>query len=238
MKYVYLPWDSINFGYKVALLSAGIHDELELDATLKVLQNRNYRLAYFFLPTDHKLNTHVRGFNGLLVDQKITYQKQISKTQGLIKGNNRIIPYYSTLPLQSVIDLAIESGKYSRFRTDPNFRNNEFEILYRKWILKSIKKQAAFEVLICLDEYVPVGLITLVNKKGMGDIGLVAVDKNYQGRGIGVALMRSAEALFMKNLFFNIQVVTQKQNLAACKLYEKCGFSETSLVNVYHFWLK
>ena len=70
-----------------------------------------------------------------------------------------------------------------------------------------------------------------------GDELRIAVDENYRGKGLGAGLVRSANAWFLKQGYFVAQVVTQGRNLAACKLYENCGYSLEKIENYYHFWL-
>lgn len=71
----------------------------------------------------------------------------------------------------------------------------------------------------------------------MGHIGLTGVDENYRGRGIGKKLITAAIEYFCKKSIKEIQVVTQGNNMAACKLYESCGFKVLDWIEFYHFWL-
>ena len=80
-------------------------------------------------------------------------------------------------------------------------------------------------------------MITVGEKNDRGDIGLLAVHENYRGQRLGMKLVRAAQAYFIDQGYQFSQVVTQVENAAACKLYEKCDYVKESIVNFYHFWL-
>ena len=128
------------------------------------------------------------------------------------------------------------SGEFSRFRLDRRFISNEYERLYVEWLRKSLNKTIAFKTFVAREKTEIAGLITLGKKKECADIGLVAVDEKYRGRGIGRDLIRFADNAAFTMGFKQIQVVTQKKNWGACRLYEKCGFKMNNVINVYHYW--
>ena len=43
--------------------------------------------------------------------------------------------------------LALSSGQYSRFNIDKNFVNNEYEILYNRWIEKSVEPDSGIKLM-------------------------------------------------------------------------------------------
>ena len=70
-----------------------------------------------------------------------------------------------------------------------------------------------------------------------GSISLIGVDKGYRGEQIGTKLINKAILYFNKLGKNEIQVITQKANVLACKFYTKNGFRISQINNVYHFWL-
>jgi dTDP-4-amino-4,6-dideoxy-D-galactose acyltransferase len=54
---------------------------------------------------------------------------------------------------------------------------------------------------------------------------------------LGLHLVCAAQAKFIEAGYRIGQVVTQLDNVAACRLYEKCGYHLEKLENFYHFWL-
>ena len=131
--------------------------------------------------------------------------------------------------------LALESGKYSRFKTDPNFQQNEFERLYLKWIAVSLENSLDIPVYITSEELM--GFTTLQKKNNeLADISLVAVDPSAQGKGIGHILIQHTIHKASELGFAKIQVVTQADNEAACHLYKKNNFLLTEHTYIYHYW--
>lgn len=80
-------------------------------------------------------------------------------------------------------------------------------------------------------------MVTLGVKNGRGDIGLFAVDPSMRRRNLGVALVRAAQEWTRRKGLRFAQVVTQGKNIAACRLYEKCGYRIEKVDFFYHFWL-
>jgi dTDP-4-amino-4,6-dideoxy-D-galactose acyltransferase len=171
-----------------------------------------------------------------LADEKITYQKSLSNFQEVnAVGEFQIVmEKYANLEM---INLAIESGKFSRFCLDKRMPKGKFEELYGLWIQNSVSGNFADAVIICKIDNIIGGLVTLANKNRVGDIGIIAVDESYRGIGIGKALMRAAENWFIENKYLISQVVTQEVNKPAKQLYEKCGFEIVKREFVYHIWM-
>ena len=80
-------------------------------------------------------------------------------------------------------------------------------------------------------------MVTLGNKNGKGDIGLLAVGADYRGRNYGRILVQAAQKWFLTNGYQEGQVITQGDNYPAYHLYEKCGYSVEKVEYFYHFWL-
>lgn len=226
-----LPWDSDFFQFPVAR----INDEVDVIENENVLQNlfeNNIRLAYY--STSKQLEIPENKFYEVkLVDKKMTYLKEIVPHS----ANEKISSYDKVYPEQKLIFLAIESGIYSRFNVDEKIGRKHFEDLYTKWIVNSIAKKIAGEVLVSKGENEITGFVTIGQKNNRADIGIIAVDPSHRGKGIGKALMLSAENFYAGKLK-SIQVVTQGDNVAACKLYESCGYKVEKKEYFYHLWKK
>jgi dTDP-4-amino-4,6-dideoxy-D-galactose acyltransferase len=81
-------------------------------------------------------------------------------------------------------------------------------------------------------------MVTVGPQVDRASIGLIAVDPEFSGKGIGTALVYAAKNWASQNQFSIGQVVTQAANHSACALYEKCGYNAEKTVGFYHFWLK
>jgi dTDP-4-amino-4,6-dideoxy-D-galactose acyltransferase len=237
-KIQYLAWDSKFWGYKVGKIIYDVFSKELLKDIIYNARKEGFVLLYAFIdPHNSSTNQFFLENNGLLVDEKITYVKNLAAAQIFADDNKCIISYKNRPLTKNLADLAIQAGTYSRFRLDPHFVYGEYKHLYTKWIENSLNGIISDDVFVYLQDNKEVGFITLSMKQERADIGLLSVNTEFQGRGIGTALIITAEeeAIAMDKKI--IQVVTQKNNIPACHLYEKCGFKKERIENVYHFWL-
>jgi dTDP-4-amino-4,6-dideoxy-D-galactose acyltransferase len=177
--------------------------------------------------------------NGLLVDNRITYEIQY-EGEKIVNGASHftVESYENQFAEPELIELALQSGHYSRFRFDDSISTKQFDDLYRTWIYNSIRKKIADKVFVYRNEQKKIcGMVTVSNKKHIGSIGLISVEKKTQRNSIGSDLIRSAHRYFVEEQCHTGQVITQLANKPACKLYEKCGFKPLRFENVFHFWL-
>jgi dTDP-4-amino-4,6-dideoxy-D-galactose acyltransferase len=226
-----LDWDTEFFGFNVARINADA-SQLNWSDIFDTLRNEKIKLTYLISPIAIE-NIPNADFEVSLVDNKCTYRKEIAPSLPL---HPCIKTYGEAYPEKKLETLAIESGVYSRFNTDRKIGKQKFEALYREWIIKSVQKKIALEVLVFSNADNINGFVTLGEKNGRADIGIIAVDKNERGKGIGKALMSAAENSFHHHGYTAMQVVTQGENIAACKLYESCNFSLEKKEYVYHIW--
>lgn len=226
----YLEWDSLFFGLRIAKATISSQEEFdELKDNIEALK-AEYDLIYLFA----KCGLVNQSPNVNLVDRKIIYSIKIL---GPCYFDSHIVEYDKTIVSSDLLNLALGSGVYSRFKKDTNLPDNAYERLYTRWIEQSVDHQIATEVFCYMVDEKPQGLLTLDRKLAKADIGLVATSPLYQGQGIGNAMLKHAmHFMFLKG--YNIlNVVTQFDNKAACHLYEKAGFTVKSSTDIYHWWL-
>ena len=224
-----LEWDSAFFGYQVGKVILKSIDEYDL---INLVNERSMKLIYIFsdVPVIHDKLFHS--------DTKVVFHKNLHNILDKLIYQSDCITYDEKIfSYHKLEELTIESGKFSRFRIDPKFKNNEFEKLYKEWISKSCRKEIALEVLVYMVNKELAGFITITKKsKTLSDIGLIAVNPRYQGKGIGSILIKAAEEYSIRNGFTEIQVVTQEFNKNAVKLYLKNNFKLDQRTFVYHYW--
>lgn len=109
--------------------------------------------------------------------------------------------------------------------------------MYKTWIRNSVNGQIADAVLVARHAGRIAGMVTVGRKDGRGDIGLFAVHPEMRGKNLGTALALSARDWFCRQGLESAQVVTQRSNTGACRLYEKCGYRVEKVEYYYHFWL-
>jgi dTDP-4-amino-4,6-dideoxy-D-galactose acyltransferase len=168
---------------------------------------------------------------GLCYDHKITYCKKVSDSP-----KNVSLAHIETVSRSEpkILDLAVQSGWCSRFRRDPRLRHKQPE-LYRLWVDKCLNNEHA-AVLILRQAGLATAMVCASVNGTCGKIQLIAVDEGYRGRGLGKQLMENVEAFFHKHNCSTVEVVTQLDNIAACKLYEHAGYHKTEIKEVWHVW--
>lgn len=226
-----VAWDSHIFRYEVAEITVPNLSKTELRETLNRLAKNNVTLVYWIrdIPYEDLLE------QGKIVDTKITYVYEFGEENYV---TNNSINSYIHKPLDNeLLSLALQSGQYSRFNTDTNFRREEYERLYSTWIQRSLNGEIAKDVLVYQHNGKKLGLLTLDFKGNNSIIGLLAVDKEMRDRGIGQQLITEAFYQARKKSIQTISVTTQADNKPACNLYQKMGFKEREKKYVYHFWL-
>ncbi len=226
-----LPWDSEFFHLRIGRVD--IHtkkDWKQLQQTLKSSQTP-FEVLYVFSHTGVPAPIP----RARLVDTKIVYRKKVSRTN--LSENRCILEFKETVPDEALYQLALISGQHSRFNIDDRFPFGSYERLYRKWIENSVNGIFAKVVLCFVEGDTKVGFVTIGEKDGEGEIGLIAVDPHWQGRGIGSQLIQAAERWLETHRIDYLRVATQQDNVAACHFYENCGFVKNSVTDIYHLWI-
>ncbi|MBN1768076.1 MAG: GNAT family N-acetyltransferase [Prolixibacteraceae bacterium] len=233
MDFEILEWDSSFFGYPVATI---INMQSKWVDVLDVLKKNGVYLAYWQVkPGCDKFSTFAKNNNGLFVDKKTTYSNSILNYELSMPEHVEIYEEESTN--SELLDFSVQCGMYSRFKVDQNINNEKFEGLYRLWMETSVAKRMADDVLVYRLNNRIVGVVTVYVKAATGYIGLIGVDEQFRGRGIGKGLIKAAKTYFGKKRIKQIDVITQGLNISACTLYEHADFSIKEQADFYHFWL-
>ncbi len=234
-----LEWDSSFFGIPVAAIHPDRLSPDQLGEVVTLLKREKIRLAYWASdPDDDASQRAARDCRGLMVDRKITYVVDTGRAAPAADRPTWAVEEYDGLfPSDELENLAVQAGNYSRFRVDPRIPEGKFVEMYKTWIRKSVDRQIAEVVLVVRHLGKIVGMVTVGEKNGRGDIGLIAVDDGMRGKQVGAALVFAAQAWAFGKGCASAQVVTQSTNVAACRLYEKCGYRIDRIEHVYHFWL-
>jgi len=230
-----LDWDSKFFGVKTGRLDTADLSVVDLVAGLKTINENKYQLVYIFTShIDEVMKYEVIKAGGKLVDEKVTYSMNIS---GFVPDlTDKIYSCKGTKPDKDLEVLAIESGKYSRFRTDDRIPRKKFEELYLLWMKNSLNGTFASEVFTYMEDGKKLGMVSIDIRKGEGWIGIIAVNEAFRGRSIGKLLIHTVIQYCKENEVDILNVQTQMKNKVSCAFYEKNGFKIRNIEDVYHFW--
>jgi len=214
----YLDWDSDFFGFKIGKLTISDTDKI----LTCVDEFKKFDFVYIFSTTP--LNITVP-----LIDIKVTFQKYTQKNE----VSTKVEEFQSHLhSYQELLELAYQSGHDSRFLKDPFFGPTAFQRLYKKWIDNAIADEFT-KVLVYVEQNKLIGFVTYTIKNDGVSIGLIAVSKEAQGKGVGKKLIDVVETNLSEDI--TLTVSTQKTNVGACNFYPKLGFEILSTQYIYHY---
>ena len=225
-----LDWDSEFFGLEIGRVDLQTQDDVVALKQMYDELRRQYKLLYIF----SKDGLNLDAIGAQLADEKVLYSK--------ICENREIHPdvmlYEQSMPNDSLYRLALVSGGFSRFKLDKRFPSDSYERLYKRWIENACPREGSNkQIFAYVPEGIAQGMITVDYKGDSAQIGLVAVDSEYQHQGVGTKIMSTLEAALYHEGVMTIDVATQKANKDACRWYEKNGFKVKSVTPIYHWWL-
>jgi len=124
--------------------------------------------------------------------------------------------------LPTLKEMASGAFTKSYFYRDRIFKRSEANEMHSTWI-ENLCKRGAARVFVAQINSQAAGFVSCELKDGAGRIPLIAVGKNYRGRGIARELLAYALEWFCKYTT-EVHVRTQAVNDAALSLYRKAGF--------------
>lgn len=173
--------------------------------------------------TDEIQAAEDRGFR--FMDVRVTYER---RTQGRIAA----VRPHTDEDIEKLVAIARGSHRITRFYADPHFPDDRCDDLYETWIRSSCAGWAQ-QVLVVGDTE---GYCTVHVSGDVGSIGLIAVDEASRGQGQGMELVCGANGWCYDQGLKRITVVTQGRNIAAQRLFQRCGFVITDTEVWMHRW--
>jgi dTDP-4-amino-4,6-dideoxy-D-galactose acyltransferase len=225
-----LDWDTDFFGYNVGKVSLPKGETLEFD---KIAQN-DFDLIYLY--TEQSVQDHLlKQWGAQLQDIKIEFIKDVNPAFNYSNEVGNLVLKPINNFSEELFHLVLESGVYSRFKQDQNFKNKEFQRLYKAWIDKALSDIEGKVIGAFINNEL-LGFVSLSLKLGVADIGLIAVHEKARGKHFGKRLLESAYEFAANNQSKAITVVTQEFNIQAMQFYQHNGFSINKKNYIYHLW--
>ena len=226
-----LEWDSNFFGFPVGKIVQEIEFSNQLE---QIYQKTDLNLVYYF--TKVEMNEDLlksRYFNIILVDAKVAIHKQLNKKATV---HPKVEVYKEEEVDPELMRLALTAGLHSRFFKDKNISHSKSKELYEIWIAKSVKRILADIVLVYREKGKIIGFMTILTQGIQPHVSLLAVDPQFEGRGVSFALMNSMEGILLSKGFNVVKSETQDQNKKALSIYRRQGVEFGEKHFVYHFW--
>jgi dTDP-4-amino-4,6-dideoxy-D-galactose acyltransferase len=231
-----LPWDTDFFGCRIARVC---DDTMTQDQALQIdnwCQRNQVRAVYFLSRSDDPTTIQTAERNGFgLVDVRLTLERTMTSLNKPAQSSIRSFQPEDLLALQ---ELARESHRDSRFFSDQNFPRQRVKDLYSTWITLETQGRSQIVFVAPTESNKAVGYISchLDQPSNEGRIGLLGVDPEVRGRGIGKNLVLTTVDWFRSQGAPMVSVVTQGKNLAAQRLYQQCGFLTREMKFWFHKW--
>jgi dTDP-4-amino-4,6-dideoxy-D-galactose acyltransferase len=234
----FLDWDSNFFGVKIARVNVNRLDAINIRDIDQWCSVNNIDCLYFLADADDGDTIWLAEDNGFhLVDIRVTFKQQLDGSLDRIgKCEGNIIRPSILADIPALRLIARVSFRITRFYYDPNFTETLCDALYETWIEKSCTNINE-TVLVAENQGSPIGFISCkLLGQNQGEIGLVGVRPDWQGKGLGQELINEALCWLSDNDISLVKVVTQGRNSQAQRLYQRCGFLTDTIQIWYHKW--
>ena len=235
----YLEWDSTFFGFRIARVRSTRLDRALADAVMTWCAERQIRCLYLLADAQDPTTASLADASGFrFVDVRATFGWHSGRTHaaGPRETAGFSIRGARADDIPALRAIARANYRATRFRFDPGFPEARVDALYETWAEKSCQGHAD-AVLVAESDEGPCGYVSChMEGARAGRLGLVGVREGAQGRGVGRALVESALAWFDARGVERVRVVTQGRNIAAQRLYERCGFLLEAADVWYHRW--
>jgi dTDP-4-amino-4,6-dideoxy-D-galactose acyltransferase len=234
-----LNWDTDFFGFRVGRLYLSSVGPERLISLCETMTTKKINVTYIIVKEwNLKLHDQLLNAGAILTDRKITYSKDVVSNASKTRSTFPLIDIKNKSITKDIIALAYESGLYSRFLKDSGFGRLRFEKLYYEWLEKSVHGKLADHVWAAYNGAEVIGFVTAREEitEKTGHIGLIAVSEKYRGKKIGHSLIEKCDEWFLTGGMRKAKVVTQGENIGACKFYESSGYQVESTDYYYHLW--
>ena len=235
-----LPWDTEFWGFPIARLHPATPDAETMREAVDWCADRGVRCLYPLAaggcPRTLAL-AHERGFRFVDIRVELTLPLPRPKPAGPSPGAGHVRCAVAA-DLPALRSLAAASHHDTRFFKDDRFDAGRAAELYGEWSARYLRRNKVFVCDSPSQPGEPCGYVSgdIAAGADEGCVGLIAVAPGHKGAGLGTALIDAAIGWFSEAGMASARVVTQGTNVAALRLYERCGF-RTSRVNVwFHKW--
>ncbi len=237
----FLPWDTNHFAYRIGRAQIRWLDEESYQLLRDSCKEAELDCLYFLADAGDQasiLELQRQGF--IFVDVRSTLERKVPDSPPPQATGDAIIRSSIADDLETLATIARDSFTSTRFFADPFLDNERASSLYQIWLTKSLTSDYADWVIVAEINRKSVGFVTchLDRHASEGQIGLVALAASAQGRGLSQMMVLHALDWFRKQEIRTVSVVTQGRNIAAQRLYQRCGFLSRSTELWFHKWFR
>ena len=235
----FLDWESDYYAYRLARVDGEQMDAARCAEILAWCQREGIEGLFFLAQADDAVTNQTAAEHGFVLRGiRVTLDWEAVERAALS------LPAGLTIRLAQAADVpaleAIADGAYptSRYCSDPHFPAATSAAMYTTWIRISFTEQFADAVFVAERGGEILGFSTcdVDLPAHEGSIPLVGIAEKARGQGIGTHLMHYIQDWFVQQQIKHVIVVADGANIAALRLYEKCGFRTRQVQLWYHKW--
>jgi len=232
-----LTWDSEFWGFPVAKINPRRLTPETLAIALEWSRSNEIRCLYFAADPSCRITLQsISDAGGQFADFRIDlelHNQPVKPCQSPVfqfrPATSHDLPYTQKIARVSHDD--------TRFFKDTHFNQDRAAELYAKWIERDLNEHHLMVATKIDQPEIPVGYVTCqMESENRGRIGLIAVDAQFRGQGLGRGLLNNALAYFESHGMSQVRVATQGSNVNALRLYEGAGFKTIETVAWFHLW--
>jgi len=228
-----LDWDSRFFGLRIAQVDPPSAEQ-DVAEFLAAAREQYVDCLFCLVRADALAQQWLLESAGFVArDLRLEFHRSVSPIATDESGLRRWIPG----DVDSLARTAATAFHATRYAADPHFPRDAVARLYETWLRNSCAGFAD-EVLVLGPPGAAQGFVTLHVDASRREarIGLIAVAGASRGSGAGRRLVEGAMAWVRRRDCHDLCVVTQGSNVAAQRLYQRCGFVTHSAKIWYHAW--
>ena len=229
----FLEWDSEFFGYRIARLQESRLTEETLARALAWCREQRIDCLYFLADPDPATIELAEATRFHLVDVRVTLEAHPRNAS--TPDKQAPIRPWTPADISRLRSIAGACHLGSRFYRDGHFSSERCGDLYSTWIEQSCGAEGT-QVFVAEVAGKAAGYISCHTRGQEGSIGLLGVADEARDRGLGRNLVLQALAWFRDQNTDLVTVVTQGDNIASQRLYQKAGFIARSQQLWYHYW--
>lgn len=172
-----------------------------------------------------------------IIERYVAYKHDLKEYNG--KNQPASVRTFKKSDIKDVKNIARTSFSFDRFHKDPNIKKELADKTREKWAENSAEDKNHYILVSTINKSISGFIIVKKGRASKEDsIQLIAVKKEFRGRGIGSDLIMSALTHSKSKGAYSMQVGTQADNSASVSLYKKCGFRIFKNKLTFHKWIK
>lgn len=230
-------WLSDIFGYPVYKVVLG---DGHRDALCESLRSKSSEPALLFARVSTERVDQVGTLSDLgfrVVDVNLTFERPTFLESSIEAGMAVEVSEAEPRDHDDALRIAATCFRYSRFHLDPAVSSEIADEIKRSWVSSYLQGLRGEALWIARIDGRPVGFVAMLAQEAGGGrsmvIDLLGVDRDYQGKGVGTALVSRVINNYRATCD-RIVVGTQAANIPSMRLYERCGFRVASTTYMLH----